>query len=258
MAASLRVPPWIAALFAMNLLVVLAPAIDFWLGTPYSVVRRALNLDSEQSGPAWYSAILWFVAGAQFGLVAIAARRQEGRLPRIQAMFAPLAGFALLCVVFSAEEIVGIHEWIGRKSDALLPGGDRKNIALWRTGVWPLVLGIPVVALLAVLVVRMRRLFEPSRRAFRLLAIGLAIMFTGALAVELTANMIHIAEQARGLVLFQRICEEFLEMTGATFVVWSAYELLYDYGFRLVTPDLKAVLDDDDVKLPARPVLTDS
>jgi hypothetical protein len=233
MSSSRRIPAGIVALLWINVLVVLAPVIDYALGSPFAIVRNTLDLDSEHSGPAWYSAILWFCAGALFGLLALSAAAQQSL-----ARFAPVAAFAVVCIAFSAEEIVGIHEWLGRQSDALLPGGDRSNIALSRTGIWPVLVGIPVLIILFFLIRNMRRLFAPAPRAFILLAIGLAIMFTGALAVELTSNLLAAPRQASAAALLQLACEEFLEMTGTTFVVWSAHELLQAYGFRLTHPSL--------------------
>lgn len=227
-----RVPFWIVVLLLLDVALIAAPVIDYWLGSPFSRLTLLIHLDRENSLQSWYSSMQWFCAGILFGTLVVHLIRNQ------PAGLWAMAGLSLLFFVFSVDEITGVHEWVGQKSDALLPGGDRGNTALWRTGIWPLLIGIPVLALLALSVVRIRRLFLPhSRQAFALLIAGLTIMFTGALVVELGANLIEVRPGNRGLILLQLVCEEFLEMLGVSLVVWSAYELLRAYGFELRVPE---------------------
>jgi hypothetical protein len=209
---------------------VIAPALDFMLSSPFARLRILLDPNAESSLATWYSSAQWLAAGLLFALLAWRALQVRAH------GFLPVAALALLCAAFSAEEIVQIHEWLGQRSDALLPGGDRANTALWRTGVWPFVIGAPVLGLLVMLLIGARRVFARAPRALPLLAIGLAVMFTGALVVELAVNFIEAGSGERALLLLQHLCEEFLEMLGVTFIVWAAYELLLSYGFALVRP----------------------
>lgn len=207
-----------------NVVLVVAPAVDYGIGSPYAVVRSTLDLDSEHSLPAWYASIQWFIASALFGSFVILLRR---------GWRSAMTALALVCLAFSADEIVGFHEWLGQRTDALLPGGDRANTVLWRTGIWPLIIGVPVVLLLGGMLVQVRRMYAPAPRAFRLLVLGFALMFGGALLVELGANLVVDPDDNQGLALLQLICEELLEMLGVTLIIWSAYALLVAYGCEL-------------------------
>jgi hypothetical protein len=53
-------------------------------------------------------------------------------------------------------------------------------------------------------------------------------MFTGALAVEMVANLVS-ADKSSGAFLAQVVVEEGLEMIGVTLIAWSAYALLEAY-----------------------------
>jgi hypothetical protein len=229
-----RIPPLVLALFTANVVLILLPVIDHAAGSPFSKLRNFFYLDAETTLQAWYSSMQWFLAASLFGVFALYAYRS-----RLSGMLAMVA-FAGLCLAFSIDEIAGIHEWLGERSDALLPGGDRANSIFARTGIWPLLIGVPMLAALAVLTLRARRIFLPrAPLAFWLLAIGLATMFTGALAIELLVNLLDKPADASeyGTVhLLQHATEEFLEMLGVSLIIWSGLELLRTYGFALQTP----------------------
>lgn len=94
-----------------------------------------------------------------------------------------------------------------------------------------------MLAALALIVQQMRRVFLPvAPRALRLLVTGLVIMFTGALLIELGANLFEKIPEYPALNLVQLVVEEFLEMLGVSFIVWAAYELLHAQGFALKMP----------------------
>ena len=226
-----RVPLWIAFLVLVDVALIVLPALDFWVGQPFARLTSLINLNSENSVQAWYSSMQWFCAGVLFAVGALHLLRTR------VAGLASLAALAGLCIVFSVDEIAAVHEWLGQKSDALLPGGDRANTAFWRTGIWPFLIGVPVLAMLSVIVAGLRRIYLPrSRRGLVLLIAGLVVMFTGALLVELGANLLDPGPENEGVLLLRLACEEFLEMLGVTVVVWSAYELLRAFGFALQAP----------------------
>ena len=235
MSAALRqIPLLILALLAVDVALVLAPAIDYAAGSPYPRLRKLLDLGGEMTVQAWYSSVQWAVAAALFAFVFFHAYRN-----RMQGAI-PMGLLTLACLAFSVDEVVAVHEWIGDKSDVLLPGGDRANTSFSRTGIWPFLLGIPVLAILGTLVVRVRHIFIPrSRRALLLLIAGLAAMFTGALAVELAVNLVEPTDDYSGWLLLQHVFEEFLEMLGITLIIWSGLALLRDHGFVLQMPATK-------------------
>lgn len=245
-----RIPTAVAVLLVLDGALVLAPLIDFWAGSPFAIVRNRLDLDSEHSLPAWYSSMQWFCVGVLFGLFAIGAARGSWR--KCSPGMVTMALFALLCLAFSAEEIIAIHEWLGQRSDVLLPGQSRANTRFSSTGIWPLLIGMPIVAILAFMVVQMRRIFAPAPRAMRLLIVGLAVMFAGALIVELGANLIAGAPDRSGMALLQLAIEEGFEMVGVSLLVWSALDLLHIHGFELHVPQhaLSAAMRRDRMQAP--------
>ena len=220
-----RIPIWIAVLLATDIGLILAATLERLLDTPFGQVRVWLDPNIETSLPTWYSSMQWLCAAILFAIVPLQLWRQ--RPPG----FAALCAMALLCLLFSIDESIGIHEWLGHKTDALLPGGTRATTPLWATGIWPFVIGIPVILLFAVLVRMMRRLLLPSTRiARRRLVTGLVIIFSGALLAELALNVTARTE----LAFAQVAIEELLEMIGVTFIVWAGYEFVRAYGFVLV------------------------
>jgi hypothetical protein len=226
-----RIPILIALLFVIDIGLAMFPLVDFWAGSPFGRLRSVFNLDREHTIPTWYSSMQWFCAAVLFALFAVYGYRSRLR------GWLPVAAIALLCLACSVDEITAIHEFLGMISDRLFQGGSRQGTALWNTGMWPFVIGIPVLIVVTVLVHVMRQVFAAtaSGALWKLIA-GFAIMFTGALAIELGANLISVAPDSRGLVLGQVVLEEFLEMLGVTFIVWSGYELLAGYGFELRMP----------------------
>lgn len=225
-----RIPLLVWLLLAADATLALMPLVLHLAGAPYPRLLNFFDVDREASLPTWYSSMQWFCAGVLFALLPLYGWQR--RLPGLL----PMTALALTCLLFSADEIAGMHEWLGKSSDALLPGGDRHGTSLSRTGLWPFLIGIPVIAVLAVMVYRMRRAFAPARPALRLLIVGLAVMFAGALLVEFAMNLIPEGPQEARLLLLQHSAEEFLEMLGVTFIVWSACTLLNAYGFELRAP----------------------
>lgn len=223
-----RVPVWIALLLMIDVALALAPVVNFLLGSPHRVLTNWINLDSERSIPNWYSSMQWLCAAVMFALVPVMLWRQR------PAGWWILAALALLCLTFSVDEIVGMHEWLGIQADALLPGGDRANTGFAQTGLWPFVAGGPVVIALAGLGTALwRTLGKNHLLACGLMVVGFAIMFTGALVVELASNFIPMGETESGRALAQVVAEEFLEMLGVTIIVWSGYEFARDHGLAL-------------------------
>lgn len=226
-----RIPLLIALLFAADLTLALIPVVDYAIGHPFGRLSALFNLDTESTIPTWYSSMQWFCAGAMFALFATHAwlSRMRGALS--------IAAVALACLTFSVDEIAAIHEQLGFAADALMSGGTRHGSALWSTGLWPFVVGIPVIATLAIMVRGTRHIFlARAPRALALLIVGFVVMFTGALVVELGANLLQAGTRNGALFLTQVVLEEFLEMLGVTLITWSASSLLQAYGFELRLP----------------------
>lgn len=226
-----RIPLLIALLFAADLTFALIPVLDYEAGHPFQRLSNLFNLDTESTVPTWYSSMQWFCAGAMFALFAFHAlhSRMRGALS--------IAALALACIVFSIDEVAEIHERLGFAADALMHNGSRDGTALWSTGLWPFVIGIPAIAMLAVAVHGTRHIFlERAPRSLVLLIVGFFVMFTGALGVELASNLIDASAPHGGWFLTQVVTEEFMEMLGVTFIAWSASSLLQAYEFELRMP----------------------
>jgi hypothetical protein len=223
-AGARRLPLLIALLFAADCALALIPVIDFAAGHPWPRLSNLFNLDTEQTIPTWYSSMQWFCAGAMFASFASHAwhRHMRGALC--------ITALALACLVFSVDEIAEIHERLGFAADALMSGGTRKDTALWSTGLWPFLIGIPVIAAIAVVVRGTRHIFlARAPRALVLLIAGFIVMFTGAVGVELVANFVSADKQSAAF-LAQVVVEETMEMLGVTLIAWSAFSLLEAYG----------------------------
>jgi hypothetical protein len=232
MRAGLRgIPRLIVLLLAADVALALIPLIDYAAGHPFPRLSNLFNLDTESTVPTWYSSMQWFCGGAMFALFATHAwhSRMRGALS--------IAVLALACLTFSMDEIAGIHERLGFAADALMSQGSRQGTALWSTGVWPFVVGLPAIGLIALAVRGTRHIFlARAPRALLLVIVGFVVMFSGALGVELAANLVPATAPHGGLFLTQVVVEEFLEMLGVTLIAWSASSLLDAYGFELRLP----------------------
>jgi hypothetical protein len=230
-AAVLQIPIVIALALAADLTLALIPVLDYGIGRPFQRLSNLFNLGNEGTVPTWYSSIQWFCAGAMFALFAVYAlrSRMRGALS--------IAALALACIGFSIDEIAQIHERLGSVADAFMTGRSQPGPELWATGLWPVVVGIPAIAVLAIAVRGTRHIFQArSSRALALLIVGFAVMLTGAVFVELGVNLLDEAGPRGGLFLLQIVVEELMEMLGATLIVWSAASLLHAYGFELRRP----------------------
>lgn len=226
-----RIPLLIALLFAADLMLAIIPVLDFVIGRPYQLLSNLFNLHNEGTLPTWYSSMQWFCAGAMFVLFAVHAlrSRMRGALS--------IAALALACSAFSIDEIAKIHELLGSVANSLMMDRPLREVGLWATGLWPVVVGIPAILVLAITVRGTRHIFlARTSRALVLLIIGFAVMLTGAVVVELGANLLDETGPRDGSFLVQVVVEELMEMLGATCVVWSASALLHAYGFQLRMP----------------------
>lgn len=209
------VPPLVLWLYIGDLGLAASYVVNALLGEPSYQLTEWLDLDGEQNIPTWYSSMQWALAAALLGLFV----QSSSLRPIERRLFAILP---LLLLAMSLDEVAGIHEWLGVKSDALLANGDRSASMFAANGVWVLVIGVPFFAFLGVLLYALRELFRAAPAALYTIGIGLAIMFLGALGFEMLLNFVP---RYGRLELLAELFEETLEMIGATTVVWGAYKL---------------------------------
>jgi hypothetical protein len=229
-----RIPLLVAILFAADFLLVLIPVLDYAIGRPINRLSILFILDGEGTVQTWHSSMQWFCASAMFSLFATQAllTGMRGALS--------VTALALACLLFSLDEVAQIHERLGSVANDLMINGPPGDAELWATGVWPLAVGLPAIAVIAIIVRGTRHVFlARATRALALLIVGLAVMLTGAVVVELGVNLLDENGPRDSSFLAQVVVEELMEMLGGTLVVWSASSLLHAYGFQLRMPPVR-------------------
>jgi hypothetical protein len=209
------IPRLVWALFMADLVICGLFALNEIADRPGAKLSALVGLDHESNLPTWYSSAQYLVTGCGLAVLAV-FRPAATRSTRLL-----LWALAAAILVFSLDEVAEIHEWLGVRSDALLPAGDRGNTPFRVTGVWMFVIALPVVATLLVMLWRLER--HLGARASRLLGIGLIVMAMGAAGIETLSNFVAPGTGAWALQVF---FEEQLEMLGGTFLLWGTYEAL--------------------------------
>ncbi len=192
---------------------------------PSATFLRLLDIDGESSFANWYSSTKLFAIAALFSIFAF--RNFDKRIIASVVLWI----FPALFLLLSADESVQIHEWLGRKTDVLLPGGDRENTTFHITGIWMFAIGLPFLASFLVLVRCARRYFSQSPDAAPRLVLGIIVLLSGAVGVEILTNW--FSEPGTTGFLLEVCAEELLEMLGATIIVWGALTLLQSSGFAI-------------------------
>src|SRR5687767_14324038 len=115
MAPRIRVPPFILVLFIIDMALGLSYLTNELVRRPYAILTVFLDFDGEGNLPTWYSSIQWFCVSTFMGLFAHSnfsiAQRKSWLLPALPLLF----------LAFSLDEVAQTHEWLGQKSDILLP-----------------------------------------------------------------------------------------------------------------------------------------
>jgi hypothetical protein len=207
-----RIPLLILFCFAADL----ALGLVFLVDAAWGDTMQHFHLEMEANVPTWYASAQLQLVALLLGLFACA------RFERSNPDTWLLALLPLVFIALSADETAGVHEWIGYRSDALLPGGSREGTALARTGIWMFVLGLPLAALLLYAVHRLRAYLSYPGVLPKFVA-GLAVFLVGAAGVEVLVNFVEDGSQAHMVQVF---FEEVLEMAGVTTMLWAARDLL--------------------------------
>jgi hypothetical protein len=218
------IPTLILVFFVVDLALVLGHLFTSWTVPSTWMLARFLNVRRELNLPTWYSSIQWFCVASLFGIFA------HHHFSRSQKQSWLLGALPLLFLAFSLDEMAEIHEWIGHKSDSLLPSSSRKGGLFDSTGIWMLVLGGPFLIFFAGLMLSLRTFFRLAPSALMKVLLGMAVMLVGALDIEILENSYFIGSARLHLAL-QAAAEELCEMVGSTIVLWGSYELLYSHGF---------------------------
>jgi hypothetical protein len=203
---------------------VVAYFADVAMGNPF---RKLFDLGAEANLPSWFSSIQLLTVGAGLGLFAHVFARKDA--PRTWSLWILPCTFLLL----SIDEAISVHEFVGRSSDALLPGGSRDHGVFAATGIWMFLLGPPLMAVMAGGAWRCRVFYLSVRGCAEKGVLGLALFLSGALGVEILRNF--AISGTLGFHL-QVVAEEGLEMAGITMVLWAVIDLLRGSGVTVCVP----------------------
>ena len=215
-----RVPPIIVSFFAVDASLIVLHVLGHTIRSLPSGAEQFVDLNRELNLPTWFSSMQWLCVAAP--LLALAwrlVRRSEsgGRV---------LLALGLLFLCLSLDEIAQIHERLGLRSDGLLPSGTREGGVFPQSGIWMFVIGIPVLALFAVVIRSAASRLRSAPRAFTKIAVGLALTAFGAMGIDLLGNLLY----RRGSRI--STLEEAFELFGSTIVLWGSLELLKAHGLR--------------------------
>ena len=203
-------------LIFLDLCLVSIFAAAILLGSPSW--RILFNLDREGNIPAWFSSVQLFLTGM---IVLLRSREIDpGHSPSRLFFLAVGTGFIFL----SADEAASIHETIGR---ALIhvewmprfKGGH---------GIWIFVYALIGLILLLACFRRLAAIWNRYRHATSIMAMGLGFALLGAVGLEAISYQFLRSGSTPLLYLVEVALEEFLEMSGASIMLYGALLLLLE------------------------------
>lgn len=216
----MRIPLPLAICFLLDVGLGLAYLGNYFVGAPSGMLTSFLDLDGEDSVSAWYSSTKFFCIFIMGLIYARANRDPENTSTYL------LFGLPAIFLFFSIDESIQMHEWLGAKTDYLLPAGTREGTIFSSTGIWMFIFGIPLLVVFSWLVYSIRDHLAENRRGFNKVIVGMAILLLGALGIEIATNFVR--SNTFGNIL-QVFVEEGLEMLGATVIFWGMYDMVVKY-----------------------------
>lgn len=178
----------------------------------WAMARGLFNLDSEASVPTWFSSIQLFCIAA----VLFAASNDNSQRQYISSKF--LVAGSLVFAFLSADEGAGIHERITAEA--------KRAEASWllfqgNYGGWIAVYSAIAVTILIVAAPHFRRLWMYFRRETLIGLCGAAMFVVGAVALEIVSYLFLRTASARVAYHAEVAAEEFLEMSGASVILYG-------------------------------------
>jgi hypothetical protein len=200
-----------AGIVAFELLLVAGYLLEKGSGNSSWTVERLLDLDAEGSIAVWFSGFQLAAIGVVMSLRLLLHDKRHD--PARWFIVLVSAGFCAL----SMDEVLQLHEqvtlWSQRSGLGDFWGG--QGLLLSAVAALGLVL-------LGVSWRQIRVLWEFHRRAFLLIAAGLAIFCTGAIGLDLIAHL-HL-HGAGWLYTLEAAAEEFLEEFGGTVMLLGSLD----------------------------------
>jgi hypothetical protein len=201
------------------------PPVPLWAERG-GATRYLWDLDAEANVPTWFASAQLAVLGALLLLLAMAIRRDRRRES------IALAAAGVLAAALSLDELVGVHEKLGRGLEELT--GERGSTVFDTTGPWVVVAAPLFVLLMVACWYALRGLFRVSPRAARLCLGGSALFLVSFAGLEFVANFLPGGDDATVLL------EETGEMAGVTLILWGVAELAGSLGLSLGVSETNA------------------
>ena len=199
-------------LIISELFLVLIYLCSAYAGNPSWHIQVLFDLDREANIPAWFSSMQLFAIGLVFLFVSC-LRNFKIFTDKI---FFKISG--LVFIYFSMDEVAVIHEKITsflRKFDFIprFKGG---------RGIWIMVYFFIGVIIAFIFHRNFIRLYQRYRREITIIFIGCCVLVLGAVGVEIL-GYIFLTNSHMGLWDYiETATEEFLEMLGASIILYGA------------------------------------
>ena len=198
------------ALLAIEFLFALIYIVEITLGSPSHLLHELVNLDAERTIPSWFSSIQLCV----IGLVFLHFTFNVPFLQTYQRLFALMSlGF----IFMSLDENISIHERITYRYQDVewLPRFQGNH------GIWISVYLVIAVIFLLVNLKPMLTLIKQYPHNARIFVLGGALFVAGGLLMEIIGYYL-VGEEGPGLAYYLEVTiEEFLEMAGASVMLYS-------------------------------------
>lgn len=227
-----RVPAFILIFFVCDMALTFVYLLDWGLRRPFATITLLIGLDDEANLPTWYSSI------QLFGVATFLAIFASAKLAKQNILSWTLLLWPFMFLALSIDETAQIHEYLGWKSDILLPGGSRKNSLFPQTGIWMFLFGIPCLLFMESLLYSLKKYLRGNCHVTRLFFAAVIVYVGSATGLEVVDNFVP----ANGWLHVLQVCfEELGEMIGTTLFLWASYELLNAHGFSMYIPKAEAI-----------------
>jgi len=202
------------SLIAIEIVFAAIFAGDYFLGSPSWRIHEYFNLDLEANIPAWFSSLQLFMIGF---IALLTAWNQNCTTPPSRR---GLTIFGLGFVFLSADEAALIHEKLTYEfhNNPLVPYFDGVY------GVWIVVYGFIGLIALAMLARDIIALFKSYPKECFIFVLGMIIFLAGAAGGE-TITFFHLDMSDPLVHMIEVMVEEFLEMSGASTLLYSVLRL---------------------------------
>lgn len=226
-----NVPPFVFGFLACDFALAVLYLTNFSVGQPSPKLTLLVDLSGEANLPAWYSSMKLFLVAVLLAVFAYA------KFDRHSLLSWTLLGWPLVFAALSFDETAEIHEWLGGKSDMLLPGGTRRGTIFHNTGIWLVLLGVPFTLFMIGLFACLRRYLRGRPEVAKIMITAMVVYIGSAVGIEMISNFVPTEGPA---YVIQVASEELGEMIGITLFVWGAFELLRSYGYTISFPESAA------------------